>query len=102
MADRGGQTTLSRLGLTALGGRDAVVTGISADGGQIREGYMFAALPGSAAHGAEYLPAAIRQGAGSVLTDRAGFEAGRELLARVKIPVVVCEEPRAALAFACA
>src|SRR5690606_11282931 len=102
MAERSKETTLSRLGLTALGGRDAPVTGIAVDSRLVREGNLFAALPGTRVHGAEFVPVALRQGAGSILTDRAGAELAREVTAKVKVPVVVCEDPRAVLAFACA
>jgi UDP-N-acetylmuramoyl-L-alanyl-D-glutamate--2,6-diaminopimelate ligase len=102
MAGKAGETTLSRLGLTPKTGGDVVVTAISADSRQVRPGHLFAALPGRAAHGADFIPVALQKGAGSVLTDRAGFERAREALTAAKVPVVLAEDPRQALAYACA
>jgi UDP-N-acetylmuramoyl-L-alanyl-D-glutamate--2,6-diaminopimelate ligase len=102
MAERTGETTLSRLGLTAAAGGDTPVTGISADSRQVRPGHLFAALPGSKAHGAEFIGIALQKGAGSVLTDRSGLEIARAALAAAKVPVVLAEDPRQALAYACA
>ena len=64
--------TLAELGLTAQGGADAAVTGLSVDSRQVKPGHLFAALPGSRVHGAEFIQYALRMGAGAVLTDRAG------------------------------
>ena len=43
---------LSELGLTALQGEDVSVSGLAVDSRLVRPGQLFAALPGSAAHGA--------------------------------------------------
>ncbi|MEZ5769022.1 MAG: Mur ligase domain-containing protein [Paracoccaceae bacterium] len=47
---------LAALGLTALGGGDAEVTGLSVDSRKTRPGHLFAALPGTRVHGAEFIP----------------------------------------------
>ena len=65
---------LSLLGLRGDKGRDPEVTGIAVDSRQIRPGFLFAALPGSAQHGGEFIQYALRQGAVAVLTDRKGAE----------------------------
>ncbi|ARJ70657.1 UDP-N-acetylmuramoyl-L-alanyl-D-glutamate--2,6-diaminopimelate ligase [Paracoccus contaminans] len=93
---------LSRLGLTAADGRDPQITGISLDSRAVRDGHLFAALPGSAAHGADFIPYALRQGAAAVLTDRAGAGLAADALARSHAALVVAEDPRAALAGAAA
>ena len=55
----GKQATLAELGLTAQGGREARLTGLSLDSREVREGHLFAALPGSVAHGAGFVEAAL-------------------------------------------
>ena len=79
----GTDKTLSQLGLRAPGGRDPKITGISVDSRQVRDGHLFAALPGSAAHGGEFIPFALRQGAGAAMlgdTDNI-LEVARAMLA---------------------
>ncbi|WP_096786499.1 UDP-N-acetylmuramoyl-L-alanyl-D-glutamate--2,6-diaminopimelate ligase [Rhodobacter sp. CZR27] len=102
MADRAG--TLSALGLTAAGGRgaDVAVTGLAVDSRQVRPGFLFAALPGSQAHGASFVPAALAAGAGAILTDAEGAALAREALERSSAALVVAEDPRQALAGAAA
>src|SRR5690606_35883856 len=63
---------LAALGLTARDGREAAVAGIAVDSRGVRPGFLFAALPGTAAHGVQYVPQALAAGAGAILTDRAG------------------------------
>lgn len=95
-------TTLASLGLRARDGRDAEVTGLSVDSRTVKPGHLFAALPGSKAHGGEFIQYALRMKAGSVLTDPAGAEIAKAELAAAGVPVVVVEDPRAALAGAAA
>lgn len=97
-----GARTLAGLGLTASHGGDAEVTGISVDSRLVKPGHLFAALPGTKVHGAEFIAYALRMGARSVLTDRAGAEIAREALAGAPAALVVTEDPRQALAFAAA
>jgi UDP-N-acetylmuramoyl-L-alanyl-D-glutamate--2,6-diaminopimelate ligase len=63
---------------------------------------LFAALPGTAVHGAKFVPAALEQGAAAVLTDAAGARMAAEVLADSDVALVVAEDPRAALAGAAA
>ncbi|MTE00847.1 UDP-N-acetylmuramoyl-L-alanyl-D-glutamate--2,6-diaminopimelate ligase [Paracoccus sp. YIM 132242] len=97
-----GTKTLSQLGLRARDGRDPAITGLSLDSRTVKPGHLFAALPGSALHGAEFIPYALRMGAGAVLTDRAGAEMAADALSGWNGAVVVAEDPRAALAGAAA
>ncbi|QWF24177.1 UDP-N-acetylmuramoyl-L-alanyl-D-glutamate--2,6-diaminopimelate ligase [Nocardioides sp. LMS-CY] len=71
---------------------DVEVTGISLSSQRIRPGDLYAALPGSRAHGVDFAPAAVGAGAVAVLTDPAG--AGS---AAVDVPVLVVSRPRAVL-----
>ncbi|KFE34490.1 UDP-N-acetylmuramoyl-L-alanyl-D-glutamate--2,6-diaminopimelate ligase [Thioclava atlantica] len=93
---------LSELGLTPLIGADRSVSGLSVDSRQVKPGHLFAALPGTQIHGAEFIPYALRMGAGAVLTDRTGEALAREALAGTDLPIVITEDPRQALAFAAA
>ena len=100
MAER--ETTLAALGLRAREGREARITGLSLDSRTVRDGHLFAALPGSLAHGAEFITYALRQGAAAILTDREGARLAADALAGSNVAVVVAEDARAALAGAAA
>lgn len=97
---------LSELGLTALSGGDVIVTGLSVDSRLVKPGHLFAALPGTRAHGASFLAAVLDKGASAVLTDRAGADLARPQLAAdprgASVALIVTEDPRQALAFAAA
>jgi len=94
--------SLAALGLTAQGGREAHITGLSVDSSTVRPGHLFAALPGVNVHGAEFVPYALRMQAGAVLTDQSGLAMAQEALAGTDIPLIVTEDARQALAFAAA
>ncbi|MBV1904080.1 MAG: UDP-N-acetylmuramoyl-L-alanyl-D-glutamate--2,6-diaminopimelate ligase, partial [Marinosulfonomonas sp.] len=102
MAERAKSTSLAALGLTALKGRDAVITGLSVDSRDVKDGHLFAALPGSNVHGGEFIKYALRQGAGAILTDRAGLEIARKEIDAADVAVVLAQDPRQALAYAAA
>ena len=93
---------LSDLGLTALDGRDAHVTGLSVDSRTVKKGHLFAALPGTNVHGGEFIQYALRMGAGAILTDREGAQIADREIAAADVPVVIAEDPREALAFTAA
>lgn len=100
MTDR--QKKLSDLGLRARNGRDPQITGISLDSRQVKPGHLFAALPGSARHGGDFIQYALRMDAAAVLTDRAGAKIASGLLKDWDGALIVAEDPRAALAGAAA
>jgi UDP-N-acetylmuramoyl-L-alanyl-D-glutamate--2,6-diaminopimelate ligase len=93
---------LSDLGLTARTGGDVPVTGIALDSRAVTRGGLFAALPGTRVHGAEFNQYALRMGAGAILTDRVGARSAAAELAQGKAALVVVEDARAALAHAAA
>ena len=97
-----GTKTLAQLGLRARDGRDPAITGLSLDSRTVKPGHLFAALPGSAMHGAEFIPYALRMEAGAILTDRTGADMAADALSGWGGAVVVAEDPRAALAGAAA
>ncbi|MCV7203075.1 UDP-N-acetylmuramoyl-L-alanyl-D-glutamate--2,6-diaminopimelate ligase [Mycolicibacterium peregrinum] len=69
------------------------VTGVTLRGQDARPGDLFAALPGSAVHGARYAADAVAAGAVAVLTDAAG---AAELKA-LEVPILVHPDPRSVL-----
>ncbi len=94
-------TLAARVGaVPAAGGTapDVAITGISLRGQDVTDGDVFAALPGSSAHGAQFTKAAIEGGAVAVLTDAEGVAViGRLLGSPAPVPVLVHPQPRAVL-----
>jgi len=93
---------LSDLGLTAIAGRNPIITGLAVDSREVREGYLFAAMPGTRLHGGEFIQYALRMGAVAVLTDGRGAEIAARELAASDAALVIAEDPRQALAFTAA
>ncbi|MFC4215739.1 UDP-N-acetylmuramoyl-L-alanyl-D-glutamate--2,6-diaminopimelate ligase [Pseudophaeobacter arcticus] len=93
---------LSELGLTARGGADPLISGLSVDSRRVAKGTLFAALPGSQIHGAKFIPAALEQGAVAILTDAAGARIAAKPLEESHAALVIVEDPRQALAYAAA
>lgn len=94
--------TLAALGLTAQAGRQANITGLAVDSREVKPGFLFAALPGTKVHGAEFIQYALRQGAGAILTDATGARLAQDFLSLSDAALVVAEDPRQTLAFAAA
>lgn len=79
------------LGARVLGdAAGVVVTGLTLSSQRVRPGDLYAALPGTRAHGAAYAGDAVRGGAVAILTDPAGAELTHE----AGVPVLVVEAPR--------
>ncbi|MGA0923501.1 MAG: Mur ligase domain-containing protein, partial [Lutimaribacter sp.] len=93
---------LSQLGLNAAGGADPVLAGLAVDSRQVRPGYLFAALPGTQAHGAGFVAAALDKGAVAILTDADGAALAGPAMQGRGVAVVVAENPRQTLAYAAA
>ena len=98
----GGGKRVSELGLAARGGRDPVLAGITVDSRAVKDGFLFAALPGARMHGAEFIGPALRMGAAAVLTDAEGARIAGDALAASDAALVVAEDARAALSGAAA
>ncbi|MES0824692.1 UDP-N-acetylmuramoyl-L-alanyl-D-glutamate--2,6-diaminopimelate ligase [Ruegeria sp. SCP11] len=94
--------TLSQLALTARGGANPDITGLAVDSREVKDGYLFAALPGTRVHGGEFIQFALRMGAAAILTDAEGAEIASEELASSDAALIVVEDPRQALAGAAA
>ncbi|MUL75539.1 UDP-N-acetylmuramoyl-L-alanyl-D-glutamate--2,6-diaminopimelate ligase [Mycolicibacterium sp. CBMA 226] len=72
--------------------RELRVTGVTLSSRDVVAGDLFAALPGSSAHGARFAADAVAAGAAAVLTEPEGVE-----LLDVDVPVLVHADPRAVL-----
>lgn len=85
---------VQEFGLEHHGSLDGVeVTGVTVRTTEVQPGDLFAAIPGMNAHGASFAADAAAAGAVAVVTDEVGFE----LAASCGLPVVVVDDPRAAL-----
>lgn len=93
---------LSQLGLSARGGRDTQITGLTLDSRAVAPGQLFAALPGAARHGGDFIAVAVERGAAAILTDSEGARMGAAALAASGAALVVAEDAREALARAAA
>ncbi len=80
-------------GALLTGPAGVAVTGVTLRAQHVRPGDLFAALPGTRTHGADFAADALAAGAVAVLTDPAG--ARRPALAGV--PVLVHDDPRSVL-----
>lgn len=88
---------LSSLGLTAQGEANPDITGIAVDSRQVKDGFLFAAMPGITVHGAEFIQYAVRMGAVAVLTDAKGAAIAADLMAEAGVAVIITDAPREAL-----
>ncbi|MEL7281712.1 MAG: UDP-N-acetylmuramoyl-L-alanyl-D-glutamate--2,6-diaminopimelate ligase [Pseudomonadota bacterium] len=94
--------SLDQLGLTALGGKKAEVTGLAVDSRDVKRGFLFAALPGSNVHGGEFITYALRMGAAAVLTDAEGARIAADELDASDAALIIAEDARQTLAYASA
>jgi len=90
--------TLQELGLTAAGGANPSITGLAVDSREVKPGFLFAALPGSNMHGAEFIEYALRMDAAAILTDAAGAAIAAQALSASSAAMIITEDPRGALA----
>lgn len=74
--------TLKDLGL----GDETPLTGLSCDSRQIEPGYLFAALPGSALDGRDFIPQAVERGAVAILSTPDADTLG--------LPLIASDDPR--------
>lgn len=78
------------------------LSGISVDSRTTKPGHLFAAMPGTNAHGATFASFALRMGAVAVLTDAEGVALLEQEFGSLPAPVLLAENPRRALALAAA
>ena len=91
--------SLQSLGLALNTQGQIEITGLALDNRQINPGDLFAALPGSAVHGARFAQSAIEAGAVAILTDEAGLA---EILGIDPSKIVIAHDVRASFARAAA
>ena len=100
--------TLADLGLAeglVLGPRPdpaAPVAGLCADSRETKDGFVFAALPGTRLDGAEFAPYAVRMGAVAVIASLDGALRARDLIGGLPVPFLIDDDPRRRLALAAA
>ena len=81
-------------GLRVVGSVDAVeTTGVTLSAAEVQPGDLFVGVHGANRHGAEFSTEAAERGAVAVLTDDAGVEHAQA----AGLPVLVVDDPRAAL-----
>ena len=90
--------SLADLGLPVKEGENVAVTGLASDSRKVRDGYLFAALPGTQVHGSEFIGQALKMGASAVLTDAQGLKNGQKHLKKRNAVTVLAEDPRQTLA----
>ena len=90
--------TLSDLGLTPQAGENLAINGLTHDSRKVREGFLFAALPGLNSHGISFASSAIQAGACAILTDKKGYSNYLSTSKSVDVVFVVVEKPRETLA----
>jgi UDP-N-acetylmuramoyl-L-alanyl-D-glutamate--2,6-diaminopimelate ligase len=91
----------SLIGAGISGDSGVIVTGVSLDSTAIKEGELFAALPGRSVHGARFIEEAIGRGASAVLTDPAGMRLIEEIDIPPTIPILEVHDPRVCLGEVC-
>ena len=91
--------SLQSLGLALNAQGQIEITGLALDNRQINPGDLFAALPGSAVHGARFARSAIDAGAVAILTDEAGLA---EISGIDPSKIVIARDVRASFARAAA
>jgi len=89
---------LDRLERAGVWDGEPVVTGLSVDSRQTEAGHLFAALPGSLVHGAEFADYARRMGARVILTDATGAQVIDDLFPKFELPILIAEDARLVLA----
>lgn len=100
--------TLADLGLTGLphaGPRpdpELEIRGLAVDSRQVKDGVLFAAIPGTRLDGASFAQFAVRQGAAAVLITPAGLETARADIGDLPVPFLLSDNPRQDLAHAAA
>ncbi|MDA8369927.1 MAG: UDP-N-acetylmuramoyl-L-alanyl-D-glutamate--2,6-diaminopimelate ligase [Nocardiopsaceae bacterium] len=72
---------------------EAAITGVTHDSRRVRPGDLYAALPGTMAHGADFAAQAADAGAVAILTDPSGYDRA----AATRLPVLTIPDPRARL-----
>jgi UDP-N-acetylmuramoyl-L-alanyl-D-glutamate--2,6-diaminopimelate ligase len=86
--------------LTPPDAAGTMISGVTVDSRDLREGDLFGALPGLQVHGATFAAQAVASGASAILTDAEGARLVAD--AGVAVPVLIAELPRHAIGEAAA
>lgn len=87
--------TLDSLGLVS--GDTSAVTDVTSDSRTVTPGTVFVAIKGAKVDGAEFIQYAVRQRAVAIIATTEGMQTARDTGVETSIPVVIVDEPRAAL-----
>src|SRR5215467_1377348 len=93
----GATITSGRVGQNAMQAPEEF-TGLASDSREVKPGYLFAALPGTKANGAEFMADAVKRGAVAILARPDAAQTAKELGVRF----IADENPRLGLARAAA
>ena len=74
------------------------VNGLAVDSREVKEGFVFVAIPGTRLDGAAFAQFAVRQGAAAVVVTEQGLETARADIGELPVPFFVCRNARAELA----
>ncbi|MEM7506303.1 MAG: UDP-N-acetylmuramoyl-L-alanyl-D-glutamate--2,6-diaminopimelate ligase [Pseudomonadota bacterium] len=77
---------------------DCPVAGIAVDSREVKDGYVFVAIPGEKLDGASFAQYAVRQGAAGVVVTPEGLETAKADIGALPVPFFVHENPRSELA----
>ncbi|MEM7211912.1 MAG: UDP-N-acetylmuramoyl-L-alanyl-D-glutamate--2,6-diaminopimelate ligase [Pseudomonadota bacterium] len=96
--------TLAGLGLTGFphAGVEpdyaSIISGLAVDSREVKDGYLFIAVPGTRLDGASFAQYAVRQGATAVLITPEGLETAKADIGGLPVPFLLTDNPRAELA----
>jgi UDP-N-acetylmuramoyl-L-alanyl-D-glutamate--2,6-diaminopimelate ligase len=82
----------------AVGGENPSLTSLEVDSRRVKDGTLFAAMPGSVVHGASFVDKTLAQGAVAILTDAQGAQLAADAARAAGAALVISEQPREALA----
>ncbi|MEM9058859.1 MAG: UDP-N-acetylmuramoyl-L-alanyl-D-glutamate--2,6-diaminopimelate ligase [Pseudomonadota bacterium] len=99
-----GDATFASLGLAEMNHAGAApdpstaVRGLAVDSREVRDGFVFVAIPGLKLDGAEFAQFAVRQGASAVLITPEGLKKAKADIGNLPIPFFISDHPRLDLA----
>lgn len=89
----GNKKKLSIFGFNSLETSEIEISGLTADSRHIKDGFLFAALPGTKAHGARFCEEAISKGCKAILTDAEGAILVKKIETKTLVELIIVEDP---------
>ncbi|MEM6662847.1 MAG: UDP-N-acetylmuramoyl-L-alanyl-D-glutamate--2,6-diaminopimelate ligase [Pseudomonadota bacterium] len=77
---------------------DRVINGLAVDSREVKDGFLFVAMPGTKLDGASFAQYAVRQGAAAIIVTPEGLEIAKADIGALPIPFLIHHNPRAELA----